>query len=54
MDDENPLYTNDAVSNCKYPICVPEKGLCLSLKEADFVYTCIERDNFVTPFEIAL
>ena len=52
MDDENPLYRNDADSNCKYPICVPEKGLCLSLKEADFVYTCIERDNIVTPFEI--
>ena len=51
-DDENPLYRNDAVSNCKYPICVPDKGLCLSLKEADFVYTCIERDNIVTPFEI--
>ena len=52
MDDKNPLYRNDADSNCKYPICVPEKGLCLSLKEADFVYTCIERDNIVTPFEI--
>ena len=52
MDDEDPLYRNDADSNCKYPIFVPEKGLCLSLKEVDFVYTCIEHDNIVTPFEM--
>ena len=31
---------------------VPDRGLCLSRPEADFVYTCLERDVRVTPFEV--
>ena len=50
-DHENPLYRTDAVSKCKYPIYVPDKGLCLSQTEVDFVYTCLEREDMVTPFE---
>ena len=51
-EPENPLYRTDATSECKYPIYVPDKGLCLSRPEADFVYTCLEREDMVTPFEV--
>ena len=30
---------------------VPNRGQCLSLTEADFVYTCLEHDVRITPFE---
>ena len=49
---ENPLYRTDATSEGKYPIYVPDRGLCLSQPEADFVYTCLEWEDMVTPFEV--
>ena len=51
-ESENPLYRNDVASDCKYPIYVPDRGLCLSQPEADFVYTCLECEDLVTPFEV--
>ena len=36
--------------NCKYPVHIPEKDACLSKQEADFVYTCLEHENKITPF----
>ena len=31
---------------------IPDRGLCLSDPEADFVHTCLEHDDMVTPFEV--
>ena len=51
-ESENPLYRTDDTSECKYPIYIPDRGLCLSQPEADFVYTCLEREDMVMPFEV--
>ena len=51
-ESENPLYRIVDTSECKYPIYIPDRGLCLSHPKADFVYTCLERDDMVTPFEV--
>ena len=37
-ESENPLYRTVDTSECKYPIYIPDRGLCLSHSEADFVY----------------
>ena len=51
-ESENPLYRTYDTSECKYPIHIPDRGLCLSHPEADFVYTCVEHDVMVTPFVV--
>ena len=51
-ESENPLYRTVDTSECKYPIYIPDRGLCLSHPKADFVYTCLEHDDMVTPFEV--
>ena len=51
-ESENPLYRTVDTSECKYPIYIPDRGLCLSHPEAEFVYTCLEREDKVTPFEV--
>ena len=44
------LYNLMNESNCKYPVHISEKDVCLSKQEAEFVYTCLEHENRVTPF----
>ena len=45
-----PLYNFTIEPDCKYPVHIPEKEVCLSKQEAEFVYTCLEHENRVTPF----
>ena len=51
-ESENPLYRTVDTSECKYPVYIPDRGLCLSHPEAEFVYTCLECDDMVMPFEV--